>query len=98
DMRLLLEPEHRGEALGLRAVLAARNDAHQERSEERRVGKERRTRGRLSTRKKTSIKLRKCSSKITTSIFSFISGRLVNKSNEIKLFFFKQKTAYELST
>src|SRR5262249_39388316 len=31
-----------------------------------------------------SIKLRKCSSKIITSILSFISGRLATKSNQIK--------------
>src|SRR5205823_14366236 len=30
------------------------------------------------------IKLRKCSSKIITSILSFISGRLATKSNQIK--------------
>src|SRR5690348_4807789 len=32
----------------------------------------------------SSIKLRKCSSKIITSILSFISGRLATKSNQIK--------------
>src|SRR5690349_12233428 len=33
---------------------------------------------------RSSIKLRKCSSKIITSILSFISGRLATKSNQIK--------------
>src|SRR4051812_49664258 len=33
---------------------------------------------------RSSIKLRKCSSKIFTSILSFISGRLATKSNQIK--------------
>src|SRR5690349_6326773 len=69
-------------------------DQHVERSEERRVGKES-SRGSISTSTLPSIKLRKCSSKIITSILSFISGRLATKSN---LFFFKQKTAYEVST
>src|SRR5256886_1018324 len=41
---------------------------------------------RLLLEKKTLpiIKLRKCSSKIITSILSFISGRLATKSNQIK--------------
>src|SRR5207244_5695078 len=38
----------------------------------------------LSTSTLPSIKLRKCSSKIITSILSFISGRLATKSNQIK--------------
>src|SRR5262249_59216489 len=37
-----------------------------------------------STSTLPSIKLRKCSSKIITSILSFISGRLATKSNQIK--------------
>src|SRR5207302_2996360 len=32
----------------------------------------------------SDLKLRKCSSKIITSILSFISGRLATKSNQIK--------------
>src|SRR2546421_613736 len=39
---------------------------------------------RLLLEKKTSITLRTCSSKIITSILSFISGRLASKSNPIK--------------
>src|SRR5438477_12656333 len=39
---------------------------------------------RSSTSTLPSIKLRKCSSKIITSILSFISGRLATKSNQIK--------------
>src|SRR5580704_8753212 len=42
------------------------------------------SRGSISTSTLTSIKLRKCSSKIITSILSFISGRLATKSNQIK--------------
>src|SRR5260370_21885319 len=38
----------------------------------------------ISTSTLPSIKLRKCSSKIITSILSFISGRLATKSNQIK--------------
>src|SRR5207247_6005150 len=38
----------------------------------------------ISTSTLPSIKLRKCSSKIITSILSFISGRLATKSNKIK--------------
>src|SRR5262245_5385603 len=41
-------------------------------------------RGSIRTRTLPSIKLRKCSSKIITSILSFISGRLATKSNQIK--------------
>src|SRR5947208_3554632 len=58
------------------------------RSEERRVGKE--CRSRRHTRSVSafllnrSSDLRKCSSKIITSILSFISGRLATKSNQIK--------------
>src|SRR5256885_490030 len=42
------------------------------------------SRGSISTGTLPSIKLRKCSSKIITSILSFISGRLATKSNQIK--------------
>src|SRR5436190_105604 len=42
------------------------------------------SRGSISTSTLPSIKLRKCSSKIITSILSFISGRLATKSTEIK--------------
>src|SRR2546427_11495350 len=42
------------------------------------------SRGSISTSTLPSIKLRKCSSKIITSIPSFISGRLATKSNQIK--------------
>src|SRR2546430_14356150 len=42
------------------------------------------SRGSISTSTLPSIKLRKCSSKIITSILSFISGRLAIKSNQIK--------------
>src|SRR5262249_29481323 len=42
------------------------------------------SRGSISTSTLPSIKLRKCSSKIITSIVSFISGRLATKSNQIK--------------
>src|SRR5687767_6366215 len=42
------------------------------------------SRGSISTSTLPSIKLRKCSSKIITSILSFISGRLPTKSNQIK--------------
>src|SRR5262245_62250225 len=38
----------------------------------------------INTSTLPSIKLRKCSSKIITSILSFISGRLATKSNQIK--------------
>src|SRR5205814_5864441 len=38
------------------------------------------SRGSISTSTLPSIKLRKCSSKIITSILSFISGRLATKS------------------
>src|SRR5205823_13669472 len=41
-------------------------------------------RGSISTSTLPSIKLRKCSSKIITSILYFISGRLATKSNQIK--------------
>src|SRR6476659_8625491 len=40
--------------------------------------------GSISTSTLPSINLRKCSSKIITSILSFISGRLATKSNQIK--------------
>src|SRR5699024_1714441 len=40
--------------------------------------------GSISTSTLPSIKLRKCSSKIITSILSFISGRLATKYNQIK--------------
>src|SRR5699024_7908387 len=40
--------------------------------------------GSIRTSTLPSIKLRKCSSKIITSILSFISGRLATKSNQIK--------------
>src|SRR5882724_5059535 len=42
------------------------------------------SRGSIITSTLPSIKLRKCSSKIITSILSFISGRLATKSNQIK--------------
>src|SRR6266705_1515830 len=42
------------------------------------------SRGIISTSTLPSINLRKCSSKIITSILSFISGRLATKSNQIK--------------
>src|SRR5260370_2498164 len=42
------------------------------------------SRGSISTSTLPSIKLRKYSSKIITSILSFISGRLATKSNQIK--------------
>src|SRR3546814_828737 len=42
------------------------------------------SRGSISTSTLPSIKLRKCSCKIITSILSFISGRLATKSNQIK--------------
>src|SRR5690625_1458895 len=42
------------------------------------------SRGSISTSTLPSIKHRKCSSKIITSILSFISGRLATKSNKIK--------------
>src|SRR5207249_4703322 len=42
------------------------------------------SRGSISTSTLPSIELRKCSSKIITSILSFISGRLATKSNQIK--------------
>src|SRR5207247_549841 len=42
------------------------------------------SRGSISTSTLPSIKLRKCSSKIITSILPFISGRLATKSNQIK--------------
>src|SRR2546429_184476 len=42
------------------------------------------SRGSISTSTLPSIKLRKCSSKIITSILSYISGRLATKSNQIK--------------
>src|SRR5438874_791486 len=42
------------------------------------------SRGSISTSTLPSIKLRKCSSKIITSILSFISGRLATKSKQIK--------------
>src|SRR5438874_9768849 len=42
------------------------------------------SRGSISTSTLPSIKLRKCSSKIITSILSFISGRPATKSNQIK--------------
>src|SRR5580765_1038148 len=42
------------------------------------------SRGSISTSTLPSIKLRTCSSKIITSILSFISGRLATKSNQIK--------------
>src|SRR5256714_1391798 len=47
-------------------------------------------RGGIRTSTRTSIKLKKCSSKIITSILSFISSRLATKSNQIKQFFFFQ--------
>src|SRR5207245_1389819 len=42
------------------------------------------SRGSISTSTLPSIKLRKCSSKIITSILSFISGRLAPQPNQIK--------------
>src|SRR5438034_243277 len=42
------------------------------------------SRGSISTSTLSSIKLRKCSNKIITSILSFISGRIATKSNQIK--------------
>src|SRR5256885_17099572 len=44
------------------------------------------SRGNISTSTLPSIKLRKCSSKIITSILSFISGRLATKSSQLKQF------------
>src|SRR5207245_11088248 len=41
------------------------------------------SRGSISTSTLPSIKLRKCSSKIITSILSFLSGRLATKSNQL---------------
>src|SRR5262249_61135409 len=41
------------------------------------------SRGSISTSTLPSLKLRKCSSKIITSILSFISGRLATKSNQL---------------
>src|SRR2546427_9695441 len=41
-------------------------------------------RGSISTSTLPSIKLRQCSSKFSTSILSFISGRLATKSTQIK--------------
>src|SRR5258708_36949800 len=41
------------------------------------------SRGSISTSTLPSIKLRKCSSKIITSILSFISGRLENQKEQI---------------
>src|SRR5207247_3175121 len=40
--------------------------------------------GSISNNKLPTNKLKKCSSKIITSILSFISGRLATKSNQIK--------------
>src|SRR5260370_37913324 len=42
------------------------------------------SRGSIRTSTLPSIKLRQCSSKINTSILSFISGRLATTSNQIK--------------
>src|SRR2546421_395082 len=68
------------------------------------------SRGSISTSTLPSIKLRKCSSKIITSILSFISGRLATKPNQIKqlsrngrsaslqLTFKKSLTSFSLST
>src|SRR5690606_10726122 len=42
------------------------------------------SRGSISTSTPPSIKLRKCSSKIITSILSFLSGRRATQSNQIK--------------
>src|SRR2546430_1014482 len=42
------------------------------------------SRGRISISTLTCLKLMQCSSKIITSIFSFISGRRATKSNEMK--------------
>src|SRR2546421_10758377 len=42
------------------------------------------SRGSIGTSSLPSIKLSKCSSKIITSILSFISARLATKSNQIK--------------
>src|SRR5260370_36491989 len=42
------------------------------------------SRGSISTSTVPSIKLRKCSSKIITSILSFISGRLATTYNQLK--------------
>src|SRR5207253_3056651 len=42
------------------------------------------SRGSINTSTLPSIKIWKCSSKIITSILSFISGRLATKSNQIK--------------
>src|SRR5439155_15250661 len=44
------------------------------------------SRGSISTSTLPSIKLRKCSSKIITSILSFISGRLATKSRSEERF------------
>src|SRR5262249_7113000 len=51
------------------------------------------SRGSISTSTLPSIKLRKCSSKIITSILSFISGRLATKSNQIKQLIRNGRTA-----
>src|SRR5256714_14396774 len=42
------------------------------------------SRGSISTSTLPSMKLRKCSSYVITSILSFISGRLATKSNQIE--------------
>src|SRR3546814_14466526 len=51
------------------------------------------SRGSISTSTLPSIKLRKCSSKIITSILSFISGRLATKSNQNKKLYRNGKRA-----
>src|SRR6185437_7115724 len=51
------------------------------------------SRGSISTSTLPSIKLRKCSSKIITSILSFISGRLATKPNQIKRLIRNGRTA-----
>src|SRR5438876_11241627 len=64
-----------------------RRDLHSfptRRSSDLKSGVNHTSRGSISTSTLPSIKLRKCSSKIITSILSFISGRLATKSNQIK--------------
>src|SRR5260221_11786053 len=51
------------------------------------------SRGSISTSTLPSIKLRKCISKIITSILTFISGRLTTKSNHINILIRNGRTA-----
>src|SRR5438046_1217960 len=66
----------------LRRITRTENILH--RNFTRQSGVNHTSRGSISTSTLPSIKLRKCSSKIITSILSFISGRLATKSNQIK--------------